>query len=46
MKPSTLPTVDAIEQYAWLQGWWQGIGVGFVIGVAVAVIAFLAVKSA
>lgn len=40
LKPSPLPEPEAPAQYAWREGWWQGIGVGFVIGFAVALIFF------
>lgn len=40
LKLRPLPHVERVEHFAWREGWWQGIAVGFVIGVCIAVILF------
>lgn len=42
-KASPLPTVQCteLEAQAWSAGWWQGIAVGFVIGLGAAVVALV-----
>lgn len=39
-KAEPLPTVECsqLEATAWRAGWWQGIAVGFVIGLGAAVV--------
>ena len=41
-KAEPLPTVECtqLEAQAWRAGWWQGIAVGFVIGLGAATLAF------
>jgi hypothetical protein len=36
-----LPQVQSSANYAWREGWWQGIAVGFVTGLACSVIVVL-----
>lgn len=40
-KPEPIPTVECSEADArsYFEGWWCGIGIGFVIGLALAVVA-------
>jgi hypothetical protein len=35
-----LPHVAAIEHGAWREGWWQGIAIGFIVGLALAIVFF------
>ncbi len=41
LRSSELPTVTCgkAEAKSWFNGWWHGIGVGFVIGLSLAVVA-------
>lgn len=36
--PQPLPEITEPPRAAWLAGWWSGIGVGLVLGIAAAVI--------
>lgn len=36
--PTPLPEPEASAAVAWVQGWWLGIAVGFVIGLGAAVL--------
>lgn len=37
MKPTPLPPLDGVAAREWAVGWWHGIAVGFITGVAACV---------
>jgi hypothetical protein len=39
LKQRPLPELDIAAHHAWREGWWQGLMVGIVSGIALAVIA-------
>lgn len=39
MKPTTLPVVEQAAQREWAAGWYSGMAVGLINGVALAVLA-------